>query len=38
VIGAALLAVALAMAWRLKGGWVTPLIVAVGGVAGWLLL
>lgn len=37
-IGAALFAVALVMAWRLKGGWVTPLIVAVGGVAGWLLL
>lgn len=37
-IGAALFTVALAMAWRLKGGWVTPLIVAVGGVAGWLLL
>ncbi|WP_242116690.1 chromate efflux transporter [Sphingomonas lacusdianchii] len=37
-IGAALFTVALAMAWRLKGGWVTPLTVAVGGVAGWLLL
>ncbi|MGN7158675.1 chromate efflux transporter [Sphingomonas sp. SAFR-052] len=33
-----LFAVALAMAWRLKGGWVTPLIVAVGALAGWLLL
>lgn len=37
-IGVALFAVALAMAWRLKGGWVTPLIVLIGASAGWLLL
>lgn len=37
-IGVALFAVALAMAWRLKGGWVTPLIVVIGASAGWLLL
>ncbi|KQM17162.1 chromate transporter [Sphingomonas sp. Leaf24] len=33
--GLALFVVALAMAWRLKGGWVTPLIVAVGAMVGW---
>lgn len=38
IVAVALFAVALAMAWRLKGGWVTPLIVAVGAVAGWALL
>ncbi|KQM36077.1 chromate efflux transporter [Sphingomonas sp. Leaf10] len=38
LIGALLFAGALTMAWRLKGGWVTPLIVLVGASAGWLLL
>lgn len=33
--GLALFVLALAMAWRLKGGWVTPLIVAVGAMVGW---
>lgn len=37
-VGIALFAVALAMAWRLKGGWVTPAIVAVGACLGWALL
>jgi len=35
VVAIALFAVALAMAWRLKGGWVTPVIVALGAVVGW---
>lgn len=38
LIGALLFAAALAMAWRLKGGWVTPTIVAIGAGAGWALL
>jgi chromate transporter len=37
-VAIALFAVALAMAWRLKGGWVTPAVVAVGAVVGWALL
>lgn len=37
-VGAALFAAALAMAWRLKGGWVTPTIVAVGATVGWAVL
>ncbi|MEJ7926947.1 chromate efflux transporter [Sphingobium sp. AN641] len=37
-IALAFFAVALAVAWRVRGAWVTPLIVAAGGVAGWLLL
>ncbi len=37
VIGVILFAIALAMAWRLKGGWVTPAVVALGAaVGGWL--
>lgn len=31
-----LFAVALAVVWRVKGGWVTPAIVAGGAIAGWL--
>ncbi|KQM28711.1 MULTISPECIES: chromate efflux transporter [unclassified Sphingomonas] len=38
ITAAVLFAVALAMAWRLKGGWVTPAVVAVGAVVGWALL
>ncbi len=37
-IGGILFAVALGLAWRLKGGWVTPVIVGVGAVTGWALL
>lgn len=37
-VGAAMLIVSLGLASRLTGGWVTPLIVALGGVSGWLLL
>lgn len=37
-IGGALFVVAVAMAWRLRGGWVTPAIVAVGAAIGWTLL
>ncbi|KQM86189.1 chromate transporter [Sphingomonas sp. Leaf23] len=37
-VAIALFAVALAMPWRLKGGWVTPAVVAVGAVVGWALL
>ncbi|WP_298394672.1 chromate efflux transporter [Sphingobium sp.] len=33
-----LFAVALAVAWRVKGAWVTPAIVAAGGLLGWLAL
>lgn len=33
-----LFALALAAAWRIKGLWVTPAIVAGGAAAGWLLL
>ncbi|MGV1682547.1 hypothetical protein [Sphingopyxis sp. NJF-3] len=30
--------VALAAAWRLKGMWVTPALVAGGAIAGWLVM
>lgn len=30
--------IALALVWRVRGAWVTPLIVASGGLAGWLVL
>ncbi|KQT32617.1 chromate transporter [Sphingomonas sp. Leaf412] len=36
-IAMALFVVALAVAWRVKGAWVTPAILAAGGVAGWML-
>ncbi|MBH2000054.1 MAG: chromate efflux transporter [Sphingomonadaceae bacterium] len=32
-----LFAVALAVAWRVKGAWVTPAIVAGGAIVGWLV-
>lgn len=38
IVAAALFALALAAAWRLKGAWVTPAIVAVGGAVGWALM
>ncbi|PCD04167.1 chromate transporter [Sphingomonas spermidinifaciens] len=38
VATAAILAIACAAAWRLKGRWVTPAIVATGAVAGWLAI
>jgi chromate transporter len=31
-------AAALALAWRLKGAWVTPAIVMGGGIYGWLVM
>lgn len=34
----ALFAVALVAAWRLKGGWVAPLLVAIGALTGWAVL
>ncbi len=34
---AALFVVALATAWRIKGGWVTPALLVGGGLSGWLL-
>ncbi|MGN6358155.1 MAG: chromate efflux transporter [Novosphingobium sp.] len=37
-IGTLLFAGALAIAWRMKGAWVTPAIVVGGGLAGWLAL
>jgi chromate transporter len=36
-LAAALFAVALAMVWRLKGAWVTPLVIALGLGAGALV-
>ncbi len=38
VIALVLFALALVVAWRVKGAWVTPVIVVAGGLAGWLLL
>jgi chromate transporter len=35
---AAMFALALTLAWRFKGAWVTPSIIAGGGVAGWLTM
>jgi chromate transporter len=35
--GIALFAAALAAAWRIRGAWVTPAILAAGGIAGWAL-
>ena len=37
LIAIILLSAALIAAWRLKGAWVTPVIIAVGGIAGWVL-
>jgi chromate transporter len=37
VVAVVLFAVALAVAWRVKGAWVTPAIVAGGALAGWVL-
>jgi chromate transporter len=30
--------IALAVVWRVKGAWVTPLLIAAGGIAGWAFL
>lgn len=30
--------ITLAIVWRVKGAWVTPLLIAAGGVAGWAFL
>ena len=38
VIGGIVFALALTVAWRVKGAWVTPAIIVAGGLAGWLLL
>jgi chromate transporter len=38
VIALALFAAALLAAWRLKGAWVTPVIIAAGALLGWGLL
>lgn len=35
---ALLFAAGLFLVWKLKGAWVTPTIIALGAVAGWLLL
>ena len=37
-LAALLFAVGLFMVWRLKGAWVTPAIVTLGALAGWLML
>jgi chromate transporter len=36
--GVAIAVAALVLAWRLKGGWVAPMIVVLGALTGWLLL
>lgn len=36
-IAIALFAIALTAAWRLKGAWVIPVLVASGAVAAWLV-
>jgi chromate transporter len=33
-----LFAIALAVAWRVRGAWVTPAIVAGGALSGWLIM
>lgn len=38
VVALAVLLAALVAAWRLKGSWVTPTIIACAGLAGWALL
>ncbi|WP_411340147.1 chromate efflux transporter [Sphingopyxis sp. J-6] len=38
LLAVVLFALALAVVWQLKGAWVTPVVVAGGAVAGWLLL
>jgi len=35
---ALLFAVGLLMVWKLKGAWVTPALIALGALAGWLML
>lgn len=35
--GIAIFAVALAVAWRIRGAWVTPALVASGAAAGWMV-
>lgn len=37
-IAAPIFSVALAIAWRVKGAWVTPALIAGGALVGWLLL
>lgn len=37
VLGTVLFAAALAVAWRVKGAWVTPAIIAAGVTAGWIV-
>lgn len=36
LLAIALFGIALAVAWRIKGAWVTPVIVAAAALAGWL--
>lgn len=38
VVAGAMFAAALLAAWRLKGAWVTPVIIAGGAILGWALL
>ncbi len=38
LVGAAIFAIALTIAWRVRGAWVTPAILAGGAATGWLLL
>jgi chromate transporter len=37
-IAAPIFGVALAIAWRVKGAWVTPVLIASGALTGWLIL
>ncbi|KMS51975.1 chromate transporter [Novosphingobium barchaimii LL02] len=36
-LGIVLFAAALAVAWRVKGAWVTPAIIAAGAITGWIV-
>ncbi len=38
VLATALFALALAAVWKLKGRWVTPAVLAIGGLAGWAFM
>ena len=37
IVALILLGAAFIAAWRLKGAWMTPVIIAFGGIAGWVL-
>lgn len=37
LIALLMFAVALAIVWRMKGAWVTPIVIAAGAVIGWIV-